>query len=166
MPITKEDIEQARRDARNEKNQRRMEKEIYGEPLPLPKPSDKPEFKTLPGKPEKKKALGEDAMNYRKGGKIKKYADGGMTQQPTYPFYGNQPQAGGQNGGVNQTFNMQPQATAGQVPVTTDQQTFKKGGRVKASAMKSVKVASPKMGSASKRADGIASRGKTRGRIV
>jgi hypothetical protein len=77
-----------------------------------------------------------------------KYADGGMTQQPTYPFYGNQPQAGGQNGGMNQTFNMQPQATAG----TTDQQqqpvqTFKKGGKVS---------------SASKRADGCAIRGKTR----
>lgn len=81
----------------------------------------------------------------KKGGKVKKYADGGMTQQPTYPFYGNTPQAGGQNGGMNQTFNMQPQANAdaNQQP----QQRFKKGGKVS---------------SASSRADGCAIRGKTR----
>jgi hypothetical protein len=80
-----------------------------------------------------------------------KYADGGMTQQPTYPFYGNQPQAGGQNGGTNQTFNMQPQANAApnpqQQPMQQPMQTFKKGGKVS---------------SASKRADGCAVRGKTR----
>lgn len=151
MPISKEEIEQARQDARNDKNQRRMEKEIYGEPLPLPKPGQKDEYKTLPGKPEKRKPLGDGAINYKKGGKIKKYADGGMTQQPTYPFYGNQPQAGGQNGGVNQTFNMQPQAQAGPNDQMSQPQRFKKGGKVS---------------SASSRADGIASRGKTRGRIV
>jgi len=90
-----------------------------------------------------------------------KYADGGMTQQPTYPFYGNQPQAGGQNGGMNQTFNMQPQATAdnGQMQ---QPKMFKKGGKVSASKMGAVKVAKPKMSSASSRADGIAIRGKTR----
>jgi hypothetical protein len=77
-----------------------------------------------------------------------KYADGGMTQQPTYPFYGNQPQAGGQNGGTNQTFNMQPQANAGAPnPQQQPMQAFKKGGKVS---------------SASKRADGCAVRGKTR----
>jgi hypothetical protein len=111
----------------------------------------------------------EKAPGMKKGGKIKKYADGGMTmgvQQPTYPFYGNQPQAGGQNGGVNQTFNMQPQAQAGPNDQMGQQQRFKKGGQVKASAMKPVKMAKPKMGSASSRADGIASRGKTRGRMV
>lgn len=82
-----------------------------------------------------------------KGGKVKKYADGGMTQQPTYPFYGNQPQAGGQNGGTNQTFNMQPQANAAPNPQQQPMQAFKKGGNVS---------------SASKRADGCAVRGKTR----
>jgi len=58
-----------------------------------------------------------------------KFADGGITdgaQQPTYPFYGNQPQAGGASGGVNQTFNMQPQATAGM-----PEQPYKKGGQIK-----------------------------------
>ena len=85
--------------------------------------------------------------DYAQGGKVKKYADGGMTQQPTYPFYGNQPQAGGQNGGTNQTFNMQPQANAAPNPQQQPMQTFKKGGKVS---------------SASKRADGIAIRGKTR----
>jgi len=83
-----------------------------------------------------------------KGGKVKKYADGGMTQQPTYPFYGNTPQAGGMNGGTNQTFNMQPQANAGAPnPQQQPMQNFKKGGKVS---------------SASKRADGCAIRGKTR----
>jgi ribosomal protein L21E len=93
--------------------------------------------------------LGDDMKNYKKGGKVKKYADGGMTQQPTYPFYGNQPQAGGQNGGTNQTFNMQPQANAApnQQPMQQPMQTFKKGGKVS---------------SASSRADGCAIRGKTR----
>ena len=91
----------------------------------------------------------DKAPPMKKGGKVKKYADGGMTQQPTYPFYGNQPQAGGQNGGTNQTFNMQPQANAApnQQPMQQPMQTFKKGGKVS---------------SASKRADGIAIRGKTR----
>ena len=55
-----------------------------------------------------------------------KYADGGMTQQPTYPFYGNQPQAGGQNGGTNQTFNMQPQANVAPNPQQQPMQTVKK----------------------------------------
>jgi hypothetical protein len=45
---------------------------------------------------------------------------------------------------------------------------FKKGGSVKSSASKmgKVKTAKPSMGGASKRADGIAMRGKTRGRMV
>lgn len=65
--------------------------------------------------------------------KRKKFADGGVTgvQQPTYPFYGNQPQAGGQNGGVNQTFNMQPQAQAGPNDQMGQQQRFAKGGQAK-----------------------------------
>ena len=91
----------------------------------------------------------KQVMGKKSGGKVKKYADGGMTQQPTYPFYGNQPQAGGQNGGTNQTFNMQPQANAApnQQPMQQPMQTFKKGGKVS---------------SASSRADGCAIRGKTR----
>ena len=80
-----------------------------------------------------------------------KYADGGQVQgqvqQPTYPFYGNQPQAGGQNGGTNQTFNIQPQASADMSQQPQQQQRFKKGGKVS---------------SASARADGCAIRGKTR----
>lgn len=90
----------------------------------------------------------DKAPPMKKGGKVKKYADGGMTQQPTYPFYGNQPQAGGQNGGTNQTFNMQPQANAAPNPQQPQpMQAFKKGGKVS---------------SASSRADGCAIRGKTR----
>lgn len=68
----------------------------------------------------------------------------GTTQQPTYPFSTNAQQpASAQDGqGVNQTFNMQPQASAGQ----PQQMTFRKGGYVK-------------------KADGCAQRGKTRGKI-
>jgi len=65
--------------------------------------------------------------------KRRKFADGGVTggqvQQPTYPFYGNQPQAGGQSGGMNQTFNMQPQAISG--PNDQMTQGFAKGGQAK-----------------------------------
>jgi len=88
--------------------------------------------------------------------KKKRYNDGGMTgatQQPTYPF-GTNVQAAApadtqSSGGVSQTFNMQPQATA--QPAAPTSTMFKKGGKVV---------------SASKRGDGIAQRGKTRGRMV
>jgi hypothetical protein len=43
---------------------------------------------------------------------------------------------------------------------------MKRGGAVKASKMGTVKQAKPSMGSASKRADGIAQRGKTKGRVL
>lgn len=63
--------------------------------------------------------------------KRRKFADGGVTgvQQPTYPFYGNTPQPGGQSGGMNQTFNIQPQAQAG--PNDQMGQRFAKGGQAK-----------------------------------
>ena len=111
----------------------------------------RPDYDTVKADEKAKKAQEayDKAPTMKKGGKVKKYADGGMTQQPTYPFYGNQPQAGGQNGGTNQTFNMQPQANAApnQQPMQQPMQTFKKGGKVS---------------SASSRADGCAIRGKTR----
>jgi hypothetical protein len=86
----------------------------------------------------------------------KRYNDGGMTgvtQQPTYPFGTNAPAAASTDtsglGGVNQTFNMQPQATA--QPAAAPAATFKKGGKVSGYR---------------KAADGCASRGKTKGRMV
>lgn len=42
---------------------------------------------------------------------------------------------------------------------------FKRGGSIKASSMGKVKQAKPSMGSASRRGDGIAQRGKTRGKM-
>jgi hypothetical protein len=85
----------------------------------------------------------------------KRYNDGGMagvTQQPTYPFGTNvQATAPADTlgaGGVNQTFNMQPQATAQPAAPAA---TFKKGGKV---------------GGYRTAADGCASRGKTKGRMV
>jgi hypothetical protein len=95
--------------------------------------------------------------------KVKRYQEGGITinqQAPTpmelpglagygastntYPFSssGSSPSATDTGSGVNQTFNIQPSAQAGQ-PATT----MKRGGKVS---------------SASKRADGCALRGKTR----
>ena len=63
--------------------------------------------------------------------KRRNFADGGVTgvQQPTYPFYGNALQPGGQNGGMNQTFNIQPQAQAG--PDDQMGRRFAKGGQAK-----------------------------------
>lgn len=98
---------------------------------------------------------------HAKGGRIsgsrraKKYALGGeidAPQQPTYPFSLNQTPGGGGDsgaGGVNQTFNIQPQAM--NEPPGSGGTIFKKGGKVI---------------SASRRADGIAVRGKTRGKMV
>ena len=48
----------------------------------------------------------------------------------------------------------------------TSDMTYKRGGSVKPSKMGSVRTSKPSMSSASSRADGIASRGKTRGRMV
>jgi hypothetical protein len=91
----------------------------------------------------------DKAKNFKKGGRVKRYADGGeiAAQQPTYPFYGNQPVASTTepSAGTSQTFNIQPTASAGQPT------QMKKGGKVS---------------SASKRADGCATKGKTRGRMV
>lgn len=95
-----------------------------------------------------------------------KYADGGMTQQPTYPFYGNQPTAATTNPGANQTFNIDNSLQPMQQPNMQRPQGMKKGGAVKASKMGTVKQGKPHMGSASSRGDGIAQRGKTKGRMV
>ncbi len=91
--------------------------------------------------------------------KAKRYQEGGVTinqqaaPQPlpglagygtptnTYPFQSSTPSATDTGSGLNQTFNIQPSAQAGQP------QQMKRGGKVK---------------SASQRADGCAIRGKTR----
>jgi hypothetical protein len=52
------------------------------------------------------------------------------------------------------------------LPMASPSAGMKKGGSVKASKMGAVKQSKPSMGSASKRGDGIAQRGKTKGRIV
>ena len=94
--------------------------------------------------------------------KKKRYADGGTTivQQPqqlpglsnyggatnNYPFQSDASSGGGAaagSSGVNQTFNIQPTAQSGAEPA------MKRGGKVKAH-----------------RGDGIAQRGKTKGRMV
>jgi hypothetical protein len=96
--------------------------------------------------------------------KVKRYQEGGVTinqQTPaqtelpglagygastnTYPFQssGSAPSATDTGSGVNQTFNIQPSAQAGQPAATT----MKRGGKVS---------------SASRRGDGCAIRGKTR----
>jgi hypothetical protein len=95
--------------------------------------------------------------------KIKKFADGGVliTPQPTsnstYPFPNSGSSSGsmssGEGPGVNQTFNIQPTASAAGQPQQQPQSVFKKGGQVKISK-------------ASSRGDGCAQRGKTRGRMV
>jgi len=70
MAVTPLDVEQARMDARQKKNQERMEADVY----PSGKPTKAPEPKTLPGKGVKK-PFGEGMTNYRKGGYVRA-ADG------------------------------------------------------------------------------------------
>lgn len=78
MAVTDEDVKQAKQDVINERNQRRMEKDVFGEvpPLPNPKPGSMTNPQNLPGKPEKKKMLGENATKYAKGGSASARADG------------------------------------------------------------------------------------------
>ena len=81
--------------------------------------------------------------------RVKRYQEGGITinqsnpspQPSAYNAESGSGQSGRTDSGVNQTFNIQPSAQAGQP------QQMKRGGKVK---------------SASQRADGCAIRGKTR----
>lgn len=54
---------------------------------------------------------------------------------------------------------------ADRIKVGSGASGFKRGGSIKASSMGKVKQAKPSMGSASRRGDGIAQRGKTRGKM-
>lgn len=153
-----------------EEARRRMRKGIEGEKdilsklMPTMAKSARDEIRKAK---EMRESVPEAAREYEayqdsghaKGGRIsasrraKKYALGGEVdapQQPTYPFSMNQAAGGGDSGagGVNQTFNIQPQAM--NEPPGSGGTIFKKGGKV----------------SASRRADGIAVRGKTRGKMV
>jgi hypothetical protein len=75
MAVTQADVDAAKQEQRNRKNQENMEIGIYGKPVPLPgKPGDKSKPVNLPGKPTKAK-FGEGMTNYRKGGYVKA-ADG------------------------------------------------------------------------------------------
>lgn len=83
MPVTKEQLEEERQAARERKNQQQMERDLYGKslddyapPLPPAKPGKPVEPTILPGKPAKKKALGDGAVNYSKGGSASSRADG------------------------------------------------------------------------------------------
>jgi hypothetical protein len=76
-----------------------------------------------------------------------------------YPFpngnAGNAPPPSDQSSGTSQTFNIQPSASASPTSDSSnsdDTKSFKRGGKVKSSA--------------SKRGDGIAQRGKTRGKYL
>lgn len=76
MAVTPLDVEQARMDARQNKNQQRMEKDVFGQATTLPgKPGKATVPSNLPGKAEKKKPFGEGMTNYRKGGYVRA-ADG------------------------------------------------------------------------------------------
>lgn len=70
MAVTSLDVKQARMDAEQERRQRDMEKDVYGQAVPLPgKPGKQTAPTNLPGKPSKKK-FGEGMTNYRKGGYV------------------------------------------------------------------------------------------------
>jgi len=95
MAVTQADVNAAKQERLNRKNQENMETDIYGKPVTMPnkpskpsgpigdipgavplpgKPGDKSKPVNLPGKPTKAK-FGEGMTNYRKGGYVKA-ADG------------------------------------------------------------------------------------------
>jgi hypothetical protein len=74
--VGEESIEDKIKSQKQEEQQRKMEKDVFGDAVILPgKPGKAPEPKNLPGKPEKKKNLGEGATKYAKGGYVRA-ADG------------------------------------------------------------------------------------------
>jgi len=103
--------------------------------------------------------------------KVRKYADGGnVASGPNYGASQLNPVMGGGTGGA---YPPAPQARFGNAnppafaqnngtrgPMAPNPTPFKKGGKVKANAKKKTKT------STSKRADGIAQRGKTRGKMA
>jgi len=106
--------------------------------------------------------------------KVRKYADGGnVASGPNYGASQLNPVMGGGTGGAYPPAPQAPQARFGNAnppafaqnngtrgPMAPNPTPFKKGGKVKAKAKKKTKT------STSKRADGIAQRGKTRGKMV
>jgi hypothetical protein len=64
------------------------------------------------------------------------------------------------------TSTVKPGTNTNYENTDTSDMSYKRGGSVKASKMGGVKTAKPSMGSASKRADGIAAKGKTRGKYI
>ena len=64
------------------------------------------------------------------------------------------------------TSTVKPGTNTNYENTETSDMAYKRGGSVKASKMGSVRTSKPSMGSASSRGDGIAARGKTRGRMV
>ena len=106
--------------------------------------------------------------------KVRKYADGGnVASGPNYGASQLNPVMGAGTGGAYPPALQAPQARFGNAnppafaqnngtrgPMAPNPTPFKKGGKVKAKAKKKTKT------STSKRADGIAQRGKTRGKMV
>ena len=80
---------------------------------------------------------------------------------------GKKTSGGGSGGsGVADTREMQLGAELDPKAMMQRENKKAKGGTIKASKMGAVKQGKPSMGSASKRGDGIAQRGKTKGRMV
>lgn len=110
--------------------------------------------------------------------KIRKYADGGNVASgtPNYGFSQLNPVMGSGAGGAYPSAPQTPQARFSNAappafaqnngtrgPMAPNPTPFKKGGKVKAKAKAKAKKTKT---STSKRADGIAQRGKTRGKMV
>jgi hypothetical protein len=146
--------------------------------------ANNPKFAKKVGIP---KATGEEFMKADKGRKFKdggaaakktkRFAEGGITiNQPaqipslpqpntglqgSYPFQGTA-SADSSGTGVNQTFNMQPQATAGQPA-----EAMRRGGKIKAKAYKAKAYkAGGVIKSTKTRGCGIATKGLTKGKMV
>lgn len=92
----------------------------------------------------------------------------GNLQQASKAYFDANPQ---RNLGSAPTYSAPPPqvnftSMVNKLPMAAPSAGMKKGGSVKASKMGAVKQSKPSMGSASKRGDGIAQRGKTKGRMV
>jgi hypothetical protein len=120
-----------------------------------------------------------DYLNFKQGKERRKAAPTKTASVPRKPSRGTQDEGAAgeaearaaQEAKIAKAREMRKQTDPGDVPASarmSEYSPFKKGGSVKSSAPKmgKVKTAKPSMGGASKRADGIAMRGKTRGKMV
>jgi hypothetical protein len=117
----------------------------------------------------KDKTKEELAKKKRAGGAIKRYQQGGYAE-PNYAFnnqpsYANNEPQTSAPGGVT-TTERQPMLNTNLLNIGPQPEQMRKGGRVKKKSETKTYKSGGKVSSASKRGDGCAQRGKTKGRMI